>query len=40
MTRRTAGRTTVFAGSTLFLAMVVSVPILPGVAARLPGGNR
>jgi RND superfamily putative drug exporter len=30
MTRRTAGRTTVFAGSTLFLAMVVSVPILPG----------
>jgi RND superfamily putative drug exporter len=29
-TRRTAGRTTVFAGSTLFLAMVVSVPILPG----------
>jgi RND superfamily putative drug exporter len=30
MTRRTAGRTTVFAGSTLFLAMVVSIPILPG----------
>ena len=30
VTRRTAGRTTVFAGSTLFLAMVVSVPILPG----------
>jgi len=30
ITRRTAGRTTVFAGSTLFLAMVVSVPILPG----------
>jgi putative drug exporter of the RND superfamily len=29
-TRSTAGRTTVFAGSTLFLAMVVSVPILPG----------
>ena len=29
-TRRTAGRTTVFAGSTLFLAMVVSIPILPG----------
>ena len=29
-TRRTAGRTTIFAGSTLFLAMVVSVPILPG----------
>ena len=29
-TRRTAGRTTVFAGSTLFLSMVVSVPILPG----------
>ncbi len=30
MTRKTAGRTTVFAGSTLFLAMVVAVPILPG----------
>jgi RND superfamily putative drug exporter len=30
LTRRTAGRTTVFAGSTLFLAMVVSIPILPG----------
>ena len=30
VTRKTAGRTTVFAGSTLFLAMVVSVPILPG----------
>ncbi len=30
ITRRTAGRTTIFAGSTLFLAMVVSVPILPG----------
>jgi RND superfamily putative drug exporter len=30
ITRKTAGRTTVFAGSTLFLAMVVSVPILPG----------
>ncbi len=29
-TRRTAGRTTIFAGSTLFLAMIVSVPILPG----------
>jgi RND superfamily putative drug exporter len=29
-TRATAGRTTIFAGSTLFLAMVVSVPILPG----------
>ncbi len=29
-TRRTAGRTTVFAGSTLFLAMVVSIFILPG----------
>jgi RND superfamily putative drug exporter len=29
-TRKTAGRTTIFAGSTLFLAMVVSVPILPG----------
>jgi RND superfamily putative drug exporter len=29
-TRRTAGRTTVFAGSTLFLAMVVAIPILPG----------
>jgi putative drug exporter of the RND superfamily len=29
-TRKTAGRTTVFAGSTLFLAMVVAIPILPG----------
>jgi RND superfamily putative drug exporter len=29
-TRRTAGRTILFAGSTLFLAMAVSVPILPG----------
>lgn len=29
-TRRTAGRTVVFAGSTLFLAMIVAVPILPG----------
>ena len=38
-TRKTAGRTTVFAGSTLFLAMVVSVPILPGRPARLPGGT-
>jgi RND superfamily putative drug exporter len=29
-TRRTAGRTIVFAGSTLFLSMVVSIFILPG----------
>jgi RND superfamily putative drug exporter len=29
-TRRTAGRTTLFAGSTLFLAMLVSIFILPG----------
>ena len=29
-TRRTAGRTTVFAGATLFLSMVVSIFILPG----------
>lgn len=29
-TRRTAGRTILFAGSTLFLSMVVAVPILPG----------
>jgi RND superfamily putative drug exporter len=30
VTRRTAGRTTLFAGSTLFLAMCVSILILPG----------
>lgn len=30
ITRRTAGRTILFAGSTLLLAMIVSVPILPG----------
>ena len=29
-TRRTAGRTTVFAGSTLFLSMLVSIFIVPG----------
>ncbi|HYC31932.1 MAG TPA: MMPL family transporter, partial [Gemmatimonadales bacterium] len=29
-TRRTAGRTTLFAGSTLFVSMVVSVFVLPG----------
>jgi putative drug exporter of the RND superfamily len=29
-TRRTAGRTIVFAGSTLLLSMAVSVPLLPG----------
>ncbi|HEY2479663.1 MAG TPA: MMPL family transporter [Solirubrobacterales bacterium] len=29
-TRRTAGRTTLFAGSTLFVSMVVSVLVLPG----------
>ncbi|HEX3324599.1 MAG TPA: MMPL family transporter, partial [Solirubrobacterales bacterium] len=37
-TRRTAGRTTVFAGSTLFLAMAVSIFILPGaLLASLAG---
>ncbi len=30
ITRRTAGRTTVFAGSTLFLSMLVSIFIVPG----------
>jgi putative drug exporter of the RND superfamily len=30
MTRRTAGRTTAFAGSTLFLAMLVTLFIMPG----------
>jgi len=30
MTRRTAGRTTAFAGSTLFLAMVVTLFVMPG----------
>ncbi|MEX2108505.1 MAG: MMPL family transporter [Solirubrobacterales bacterium] len=30
MTRRTAGRTTVFAGSTLFLAMLVTLFVMPG----------
>jgi len=30
MTRRTAGRTTVFAGSTLFLAMVATLALMPG----------
>lgn len=29
-TRRSAGRTILFAGSTLFLSMIVSIPILPG----------
>ncbi len=29
-TRRTAGRTTVFAGTTLFVSMIVSVLVLPG----------
>ena len=29
-TRRTAGRTTIFAGSTLFLSMFVSISFLPG----------
>jgi RND superfamily putative drug exporter len=29
-TRRTAGRTTLFAGSTLFVSMIVSVLVLPG----------
>ena len=29
-TRRTAGRTILFAGSTLLLSMIVSVPLLPG----------
>ena len=30
MTRRTAGRTTAFAGSTLFLAMMVTLFVMPG----------
>jgi putative drug exporter of the RND superfamily len=30
MTRRTAGRTTVFAGSTLFLAMLATLALMPG----------
>jgi putative drug exporter of the RND superfamily len=30
MTRRTAGRTTAFAGSTLFLAMLVTLVVMPG----------
>ncbi|HEY8082383.1 MAG TPA: MMPL family transporter [Solirubrobacterales bacterium] len=30
MTRRTAGRTTIFAGSTLFLAMLVTIFVMPG----------
>jgi RND superfamily putative drug exporter len=30
MTRRTAGRTTAFAGSTLFLAMLVTLTVMPG----------
>jgi putative drug exporter of the RND superfamily len=30
MTRRTAGRTTVFAGSTLFLAMIALLSVMPG----------
>jgi putative drug exporter of the RND superfamily len=30
MTRRTAGRTTAFAGSTLFLAMLVTLAVMPG----------
>ena len=30
MTRRTAGRTTAFAGSTLFLAMLVTLLVMPG----------
>ncbi len=30
MTRRTAGRTTAFAGSTLFLAMLVTLFVMPG----------
>jgi RND superfamily putative drug exporter len=38
VTRRTAGRTTVFAGSTLLLSMVVSIFILPGsLLASLAG---
>jgi RND superfamily putative drug exporter len=38
MTRRTAGRTTMFAGSTLLLSMVVSIFILPGsLLASLAG---
>ncbi|MEX2106957.1 MAG: MMPL family transporter [Solirubrobacterales bacterium] len=38
MTRRTAGRTTMFAGSTLLLSMLVSIFILPGsLLASLAG---
>jgi len=38
MTRRTAGRTTIFAGSTLVLSMLVSMLILPGsLLASLAG---
>ena len=38
MTRRTAGRTTVFAGSTLLLSMLVSIFIVPGsLLASLAG---
>ena len=39
-TRRTAGRTTVFAGSTLVLSMLVALFVVPGVAARLAGRRR
>ena len=40
MTRRTAGRTTAFAGSTLFLAMLVTLFVMPGNAAALAGRHR
>ena len=39
MTRRTAGRTTIFAGSTLLLSMLVSIFVVPGPAAGLAGGD-
>ena len=38
MTRRTAGRTTVFAGSTLLISMLVSIFVVPGpLLASLAG---
>ena len=38
MTRRTAGRTTVFAGSTLLVSMLVSIFVVPGpLLASLAG---
>ena len=38
MTRRTAGRTTIFAGSTLLVSMLVSIFVVPGpLLASLAG---